>query len=84
LGKIFSGILAGRLTDWLSNNEVFSAFQAGFMKGKRTSDNAFIIRTTVDKYLQVKRGKLYWRFVNFKKAFDSINREAVWFKMRKK
>jgi hypothetical protein len=54
------------------------------MKGKRTSDNVFIIRTTVDKYLQVKRGKLYWCFVDFEKEFDSINHEALWFKMRMK
>jgi hypothetical protein len=51
---------------------------------KRTSDNVFIIRTTVDKYLRVKRGKLYWCFVDFEKAFDSINHEAVWFEMTKK
>jgi hypothetical protein len=44
----------------------------------------FIIRTTVDKYLRVKTGKLYWCFVDFEKAFDSINREALWFKMRTK
>jgi hypothetical protein len=54
------------------------------VKGKRTSDNIFIIRTTVDKYLRVKRGKLYWRFVDFEKAFDSINREVLQFKMRVK
>jgi hypothetical protein len=54
------------------------------MKGKRTSDNIFIIRITVDKYLRVKRGKLYWCFVDFEKAFDSINREVLWFKMRMK
>jgi hypothetical protein len=26
---------------------------------------------------------LYWCFVDFEKAFDSINREALWYKMRK-
>jgi hypothetical protein len=65
LGKIFSRILAGRLRDWLLNHEMLSVFQAGFLKGKRTSDNVFIVRTTVDKYLQVKRGKMYWCFVDF-------------------
>jgi hypothetical protein len=54
------------------------------VKGKRTSGNVFIIRSTVDKYLRVKRCKLYWCFVDFEKAFDSINREALWFKMRMK
>jgi hypothetical protein len=63
---------------------VLSEFQAGFVKGKRTSDNVFIIRIYVDKYLRVKRGKLYWCFVDFEKAFDSVNREVLWFKMRTK
>jgi hypothetical protein len=57
-------------------------FQAGFTKGKRTVDNIFIIKTSVDKYLKVNRGKLYWCFVNFEKAFDSINRDALWYKIR--
>jgi hypothetical protein len=48
LGKIFSGILAGRLRDWLVNHEVLSTFQAGFVRGKRTLDNVSIIKTIVD------------------------------------
>jgi hypothetical protein len=43
-------------------------FQAGFTKGKRTVDNIFIIKTCVDKYLKVRRGKLYWCSVDFEKA----------------
>jgi hypothetical protein len=33
-GKIFSGIFAGRLRDWLINHTRLSSFQAGFIKGK--------------------------------------------------
>ena len=57
-------------------------FQMGFTKGKRTVNNIFIIKTCVDECLKVKKGKLYWCFVDFEKAFDSINREALWYKMR--
>jgi len=28
-------------------------------------------------------GRLYWCFINFEKAFDSVNREALWLKLRK-
>lgn len=28
-------------------------------------------------------GRLYWCLINFEKAFDSINREASWLKLRK-
>jgi hypothetical protein len=83
-GKIFSGILAGRLRDWLINRKILPRFQAGFIKGKRTTDNVFVIKTTIDKYLRFKRGRLYWCFVDFEKAFDSIHREALWYKLGRK
>jgi hypothetical protein len=56
LGKMFSGILADRVREWLVNHEVLSAFQTGFVKGKRTLDNVFIIKTIVDKHLREKKG----------------------------
>jgi hypothetical protein len=84
LGKIYSGMLAGRLRDWLINNRILSKFQAGFVINKRTTDNIFVIKSTIDKYLKVKRGRIYWCMVDLGKAFDSIDREALWFKMRKK
>jgi hypothetical protein len=56
LGKIFSGILAGRLRDWIVNYKVLSIFQAGFVRGKRTLGNVSIMKTIVDKYLREKRG----------------------------
>jgi hypothetical protein len=33
--------------------------------------------------LKAKRGSSCWCFVDFQKAFDSTNREALWIKMRK-
>jgi hypothetical protein len=73
LGKIFSGILAGRQRDWLVNHEVLSVFQAGFVRGERTLDNVSVIKTIVDKYLREKRGRIHWCFVGFEKAFYSID-----------
>jgi hypothetical protein len=70
LEKLFSGILAGRIRDWLADHEVLSIFQAEFVRGKRKLDNVFIIKTIVDKYLRGKRGRIYWCFVDFEKAFD--------------
>jgi hypothetical protein len=58
-------------------------FQTGFTIGRRTVDNTSISKIYVYKYLQAKTGRLYWCFVDFEKAFDSINREASQFKMIK-
>jgi hypothetical protein len=30
----------------------------------------------IDRYLRFKRGRLYWCFVDFEKAFESIHRDA--------
>jgi hypothetical protein len=78
LGKIYSGVLASRLRDWLINNRILSKFQAAFMITKRTMYNIFVINATIDKYLNIKRGHIYWCMV------DSIDMEALWFKMRKR
>jgi hypothetical protein len=85
LCKIYSSNLARRLRDWLiNNNKILSRFQAGFVKDKRIADNIFVIKTTVYRYLRVKRGRIYWCLVDLEKAFDSTDREAFWFKMRMK
>ena len=52
--------------------------QAGFREGYSTIDNAFILNAFVDKYLSKKGNKLYVAFVDFRKAFDSINRGKLW------
>jgi hypothetical protein len=58
-------------------------FQAGFIKGRRTTDIVFVIKTTVDKYLTFNLGRLFWCFVDFGKAFDSVHTEALLYKLRR-
>jgi hypothetical protein len=58
-GKIFSGIVAGRLRDWLIYHKVLSVFPAGLITGKRTRGNVIVFKTTTDKYLRYNLGRLY-------------------------
>jgi len=74
---------AYRLRDWLIHHKKLTLLQMGFTTGGRTENNMSIIKICVYKYLQAKKGKLHWCFVDFEKAFDSINREASCFKMIK-
>lgn len=71
------------LSDWLRNHKALLEFQTGFIKAKRTMDNIFIIKTMIGKYLRVKRGHIYWCFIDLEKAFDAIDGEALWFRMRR-
>jgi hypothetical protein len=77
-------VLAKRLNDWMENRGAISECQMGIRKCRRTTDNIFIIRTIIDKYLPRKRGKVYWMFVDLQKAFDSVVREALWWKLGRK
>ena len=56
--------------------------QAGFRAGYSTVDRIFYLYAMVQKYL-LKHTKLYVAFVDFKKAFYSVNRNAVWSVLRK-
>jgi hypothetical protein len=53
----------------------------GFVKGRRMMDHYFKIKTSVDKYLRKKRGRIYLYFVDFGKAFDFTNGETLWFEI---
>jgi hypothetical protein len=57
-------------------------FQAGFVKC-RTIVGIFLKLNILEKHLRAKRDIVYWCFVDFEEAFDSFDREAWWFKMRK-
>jgi len=52
---------------------------------RETADDTIIIQTPEDlpKYLRAKQEWVNWYFVDLQKAFDPVNREALWYKMRK-
>lgn len=75
--KVFTSIITERIQNWADNNNVIDEEQAGFRKGYSTLDNMFILQGIVHRYLNRKR-KLYVAFVDFRKAFDTVDRLALW------
>ena len=75
--KIFTRILNVRLQKWADDNKLISGEQAGFRRGYSTIDNAFILNSFVQKYLD-KRSKVYVAFIDYRKAFDSVNTSVLW------
>ena len=56
--------------------------QAGFRAGHSTMDHVFLLHHVIDFYRQ--RGKqVYCAFVDYSKAFDLVNRSALWCKVLK-
>ena len=84
LGKVFTSILQKRLSDFLETHNLLSSNQGGFRKNYRTVDHVFILKTIINKYLFKCKKKLYVCFVDFKKAFDSVWRSAMFLKLQNK
>ena len=82
LGKLFTSVLNTRLKNHVLDQNILHQAQIGFLPDHRTSDHIFTLRTLVDKYVnQVPRGKLYTCFVDFKKAFDSVWHDGLFYKL---
>ena len=82
LGKLFTKTLNNRLQKKLETENIYSKHQAGFRRDYRTSDNVYIL-SQITKYYKSKKQKLFTCFVDFRKAFDTISRPALFLKMSK-
>ena len=82
LSKVYTHVLNKRLKVWAENEEKIIEQQAGFRSNYSTIDHIFTLYSIVEKTLS-SNSKLYVAFVDFKKAFDSVNRNALWNVLRK-
>ena len=83
LGKCFTSVLANRLLSCIETNSIMPDNQAAFRKTFRTTDHIYTLQSIINKYCLKQRGKLYTCFVDFKKAFDSVWREGMLYKLLK-
>lgn len=78
--KLFTGILLNRIESWSNENNILCECQAGFRKNYSTLDNIFSLANIVQLQLSKKK-KLYAFFVDFQAAFDTVNRQALFYKL---
>ena len=81
-GKIFTRIVNERLKKWAIENDVISDAQFGFKADYSTVDAIFILESLIHRAISCKQ-KLYTCFIDFKRAFDSVYRNGLWYKMIK-
>ena len=65
---------------WADSHNFLIDAQAGFRKGISTVDNTFILHNFVNVCLNQNQ-RLYCSFIDFRKAFDYVNRDCLWHKM---
>lgn len=75
--KIWANVLLARMEKAADKQNLLPDTQAGFRKGRSTIDNVYILNHCVQKYLS-KSKKLFALFIDFKAAFDNVNRERLW------
>jgi len=75
-GKILARVLLNRLNMMIAPN-VLPESQCGFRSGRGTMDMIFCLRQTQEKCIE-QNMPLYAVFIDFTKAFDTVDREGLW------
>lgn len=74
MGKLFSKVLASRLTTFLQQNNILSPCQKGFLPINGTAEHIWTLEAVL-RSLPASGGAI---FVDFKEAFSSIPHSVIW------
>jgi hypothetical protein len=84
LSKLCERVIQSRLNYWISENNILSNFQSGFVKGKQTNDHLFrLIESTLIGFNKgFKKGlKTAAIFIDIEKAFDNVWHTGLLYKL---
>ena len=76
ISKLYCMILLQRLESHMLETGLISPNQIGFMKNCQAPDHVYLLKTLVTKVLKQKK-KLYAAFIDFKKAYDTVDRSLL-------
>ncbi len=82
ISKVFAIMLNERIEKWDTENKIMSEQQIGCKKKCRPADHMLVLKTLIDTYNRTGK-KLYTCFVDFQKAFDSVWRAGLIYKLLK-
>ena len=74
-GKIFAWVILNRLIT--VSEQTLPEAQCSFRPGRSTVDMIFAVRQLQEKCIEQNK-PLYLVFIDLTKAFDTVNREALW------
>ena len=80
VGKVAAKVVQGRLQDLVER--VMPESQCGFRKGRGCTDMIYTVRQLVEKSWE-HQSKIWFVFIDLKKAYDSVPREALWMALEK-
>ena len=80
IGKLFTSCINTRLTCFVESAGLIDENQAGFRQGYCTMDHIFVLNSLIELYLH-KQKRIYACFVDYRKAFDLVDRSSLWQKL---
>lgn len=80
LAKILTYLITKRVTKFIETNNLLPENQSGFREKRGCNDNIFVLNSII-QLQKMKKQKAYLIFVDFKKAFDSVNHQKLWAKL---
>ena len=80
LGKLFTSCINVILAKFFDSCSIIGEEQAAFREGYGTMDHVFVLNEIINLYLSKKK-RLYACFIDYEKAFDTIDRVALWGKL---
>lgn len=80
--KLFASILNTRLETVVEEKGMLPDTQNGFRRNRCTMDNIYILNHIAQKYLS-KRKPMFCAFIDFKAAFDTIDRKKLYDRLTK-
>ena len=70
------GILKDYIFEFLEKSSQVNEFQSGGTKGRRVTENMYVMSYCIERSFRMKK-KLFILAIDFKKAYDSINRLSL-------
>ena len=82
LYKIFTTLLNNRLSDFVDQNIIYNDEQNGFRKKRSCAEHIYTL-TSIIRNRKAARKPTFVAYIDFEKAFDRVNRNLLFYKLRK-
>ena len=80
--KVYCSILNERLISWNEQHNIIVDEQNGFRKKRSTLDHLSTLITSIIETRKKARKQTYCAFIDFQKAFDTVDRDILWHKLQ--
>ena len=80
MAKLYALMIKQRLDKKVVENKLIGDHQIGFKKGTRPADHLLLLKSITGHYMQNGK-KVFACFVDYKKAYDNVWREGLYYKL---